>query len=97
MPVDDVVDDSEDNAVTVNGTTTNVEDGQTVTVNIDGTDYTTTVTGNAWSITGIDLSTLPDGVSYNVTANVDDAAGNAAPSCHTSDYLNGYNCAHNQH
>ena len=42
---DDVVDDSEDNAVTVNGTTTNVEDGQTVTVNIDGTDYTTTVTG----------------------------------------------------
>ena len=41
---------------TVNGTTTNVEDGQTVTINIDGTDYTTTVTGNAWSITGIDLS-----------------------------------------
>ena len=45
------VDDSEDTSVTVNGTTTNVEDGQTVTVNIDGTDYTTTVTGNAWSIT----------------------------------------------
>ena len=76
---DDVVDDSEDNAVTVNGTTTNVEDGQTVTVTIDGNNYTTTVTGNAWSITGIDLSALPDGVSYNVTANVDDAAGNAAP------------------
>ena len=36
----------------------NVEDGQTVTVNIDGTDYTTTVTGNAWSITGIDLSII---------------------------------------
>ena len=76
---DDIVDDSEDNAVTVNGTTTNVEDGQTVTVNIDGTNYTTTVTANTWSVTGIDLSTLPDGVSYNVTANVDDAAGNAAP------------------
>ena len=44
---DDVVDDSEDTNVTVTGTTTNVEDGQTVTVNIDGTDYTTTVTGNA--------------------------------------------------
>ena len=92
---DDVVDDSEDNAVTVNGATTNVEDGQTVTVTIDGTDYTTTVTGNAWSITGIDLSGLSDGgatgVGYPVTANVDDAAGNPAPTATQSNYLNGYN------
>ena len=80
---DDVVDDSEDTSVTVNGTTTNVEDGQTVTVNIDGTDYTTTVTGNAWSITGIDLSGLSDGgagVGYPVTADVSDTAGNPAPT-----------------
>ena len=76
---DDVVDDTEDNSVTVSGTTTGVEDNQTVTVTINGQDYTTTVLSNSWSITGIDLSSLNDEETYDVIANVSDAAGNAAP------------------
>ena len=76
---DDVVDDTEDNSVTVSGTTTGVEDNQTVTVTINGQDYTTTVLSNSWSIIGIDLSSLNDEETYDVIANVSDAAGNAAP------------------
>jgi hypothetical protein len=37
-----------------------------------------TVSNSAWSIPGVDLSALPDGASYTVTASVSDAAGNAA-------------------
>ena len=78
IAVNDVIDDSEDNSVTINGTTANVEDGQTVTININGTNYTTTVTANAWSIPNLDLSGLADGANFTVTADVSDAAGNAA-------------------
>ncbi|MCW9046601.1 MAG: type I secretion C-terminal target domain-containing protein, partial [Gammaproteobacteria bacterium] len=75
---DDVIDDAEDNSVTISGTTTDVEDNQQVTVNIAGTDYFATVTGNSWSIPNIDLSSLPDGVNYSITADVNDVAGNSA-------------------
>ena len=40
--------------LTVNGTTTAVEDGRTVTVTLNNQTYTTTVTGNAWSV-NVDL------------------------------------------
>ncbi|WP_247883009.1 beta strand repeat-containing protein, partial [Azospirillum brasilense] len=63
---------------TVAGTTTGVEDGQTVTVTLNGKTYTTTVTNNAWSLTvpSADLLALTDGASYTVTASLTDAAGN---------------------
>ena len=68
--------------LTISGTTTGVENGQTVSVVLNGHTYTGTVTGNAWSVTApaADLAhaQLPDG-SYSVTANVSDLAGNAAP------------------
>ncbi|CAO3380534.1 DUF4347 domain-containing protein [Azospirillum argentinense] len=65
---------------TVAGTTTGVEDGQTVTVALNGKTYTTTVTNNAWSLSipSADLLALTDGASYTVTADLADVAGNAA-------------------
>ena len=60
-----------------------MENGQTVSI-VDaqrGHTYTSTVTGNAWSVSApaADLAhaQLPDG-SYTVTANVSDLAGNPA-------------------
>jgi hypothetical protein len=81
---DDVIDDAEDNSVTLSGSTSGVENGQTVSVtlvNAGGAvvySGSATVSNNAWSIPGVDLSALPDGASYTVTASVSDAAGNAA-------------------
>ncbi|MDW7629421.1 DUF4347 domain-containing protein [Azospirillum brasilense] len=65
---------------TVAGTTTGVEDGQTVTVTLNGKTYSTTVTNNAWSLSipSADLLALPDGGAYTITADLADVAGNAA-------------------
>ena len=84
VAINNVVDDSEDNAVTISGTTTGVEDGQTITVNVAGTDYTATVTGNSWALAPIDMSGFADETTFNVTANVADAAGNNADQASTS-------------
>ncbi|WP_186466149.1 DUF4347 domain-containing protein [Azospirillum brasilense] len=65
---------------TVAGTTTGVEDGQTVTVTLNGKTYSATVTNNAWSlaIPSADLQGLTDGGTYAITADLTDVAGNAA-------------------
>ncbi|WP_353861388.1 DUF4347 domain-containing protein [Azospirillum formosense] len=65
---------------TVAGTTTGVEDGQTVTVTLNGKTYSATVTNNAWSLTvpSTDLQALTDGGTYAITADLTDVAGNAA-------------------
>ncbi|KAA0678665.1 Ig-like domain [Roseomonas genomospecies 6] len=65
---------------TVSGTATGVEDGQTVTVTLNGKTYSTTVTNNAWSLSipSADLLALPDGGHYSITADLSDVAGNAA-------------------
>ena len=63
----------------VNGVT-NAEAGQTVTVTLNGVDYTTTVEANgSWSVTvpSADLSGITDG-NYTVSAAVSDKAGNPA-------------------
>ncbi|MEY6828578.1 Ig-like domain-containing protein [Enterobacter roggenkampii] len=63
----------------VNGVT-NAEAGQTVTVTLNGVDYTTTVQANgSWSVTvpSADLSGISDG-NYTVSAAVSDKAGNPA-------------------
>ncbi|WFC93056.1 Ig-like domain-containing protein [Enterobacter roggenkampii] len=63
----------------VNGVT-NAEAGQTVTVTLNGVDYTTTVEANgSWSVTvpSADLSGISDG-NYTVSAAVSDKAGNPA-------------------
>jgi hypothetical protein len=70
----------------ISGTSTGVENGQIVTVNIlNGAkavvdSYTAADQGNAWSVnvTSAQATALADG-GYTVTANVSDLAGNAAP------------------
>ncbi|MEM9106545.1 MAG: Ig-like domain-containing protein [Pseudomonadota bacterium] len=66
--------------------TTNAEDGQTVTVNLNGQDYSATVTGGSWvaTVPAADLSALPDATNFTITASVEDAAGNSAPDTTTS-------------
>ena len=76
---DNLVNSSEQtSSVAVSGRTSDVEDGQIITLTINGADITATVTGNAFTAT-TDLSSLTDG-TYPVTANVADAAGNPADS-----------------
>ncbi|MFZ9243319.1 MAG: Ig-like domain-containing protein, partial [Sediminibacterium sp.] len=67
-------------------TTTGVEDNQVVSVGLNSQTYTGTVTNNEASITisSAALTALTDGVTYTVTANVSDAAGNAATQASTS-------------
>ncbi|WP_427026925.1 Ig-like domain-containing protein [Enterobacter hormaechei] len=63
----------------VNGVS-NAEAGQTVTVTLNGVDYTTTVQANgSWSVTvpSADVGAITDG-SYTITAAVQDKAGNPA-------------------
>ncbi|HDC4491953.1 TPA: Ig-like domain-containing protein [Enterobacter asburiae] len=63
----------------INGVT-NAEAGQTVTVTLNGVDYTTTVQANgSWSVTvpSADLSSITDG-NYTISAAVSDKAGNPA-------------------
>ncbi|WP_239793977.1 beta strand repeat-containing protein, partial [Tenacibaculum finnmarkense] len=78
---DDIINASEDGDVTISGVTTDVEDGQTVTVTLsDGTNSVTTsgtVTGGVWTATDVDVSGLTDG-QITVTADVTDVAGNPA-------------------
>ncbi|MGJ8734466.1 MAG: beta strand repeat-containing protein, partial [Cellulophaga sp.] len=81
IEVDDIVNSAEDNDVTISGTTTDVEDNQTVTVTLsDGTNTVTTtatVTGNSWTAADADISGLTNGL-ITVTADVEDLAGNPA-------------------
>ncbi len=71
----------------INGTTTGVEDGQTVTVTVGGKDYTATVSGNTYSITVAvsDLASLSEG-TVTMTASVSDLAGNPATPA-TDDFI----------
>ncbi len=67
----------------VNGVS-NAEAGQTVTVTLNGVDYTTTVQANgSWSVTvpSADIGAITDG-SVTVTAAVSDKAGNPASVDH---------------
>jgi len=72
---------TEDNSAgTVTVVTSGAENGQTVTVALNGTNYTGTVSNNSTSVTvaAAGLQALTDGSSYTLTTNVSDAAGNAA-------------------
>ncbi|MFO3699112.1 Ig-like domain-containing protein, partial [Enterobacter huaxiensis] len=69
--------------LTVSGTST-AEAGQTVTVSLNGKDYTTTVGADGtWTLNvpAADLAALGDG-SVTVTASVSDKAGNPASIDH---------------
>ena len=80
---DGFLDAAEASFVSISGSTTEVENGQTVSISISsdagGTPITTnaSVTSNSYVITGVDLSSLGDG-ALSITADVDDIAGNSA-------------------
>lgn len=65
--------------LTITGATS-AEDGQVVTVELNGQTYTGTASGGGWSVTvpAGDLAALSDASTISVTADVSDAAGNPA-------------------
>jgi hypothetical protein len=80
---DDIINAQEHGAaVVLSGTYGNVEVGQTISVTLNGQNYTfvTTGTGGAWSVTVpiADVAALADGFTGDVTVNLSDAAGNPA-------------------
>ncbi|HEO9145093.1 TPA: Ig-like domain-containing protein [Enterobacter asburiae] len=85
LAADDILNATEAQAdLTVSGTST-AEAGQTVTVSLNGKEYTTTVGADgSWtlSVPAADLAVLGDG-SVTVTASVNDKAGNPASVDHT--------------
>ncbi|TQM91582.1 Ig-like domain-containing protein [Roseinatronobacter monicus] len=80
---DDVINAAEKGeGIVIEGTAEGAENGQIVTLTLNGTEFTATVTDAAWSvpITAADLTALGlvSGVPVEITANVADAAGNPA-------------------
>ena len=90
IATDDIINTIEDdNPVVISGTTTDVEDGQTVTVSVNGNNYNTTVTANTWTlnIPAIDVQAFD--ATETVTADVSDISGNpAAQATRDIDYDN---------
>ncbi|HCA7855609.1 Ig-like domain-containing protein [Enterobacter hormaechei] len=89
IATDDILNASEAQSdLAISGTST-AEAGQTVTVSLNGKDYTTTVSANgSWTLNvpAADLAGLSDGsvtVTASVTASVSDKAGNPASVDHT--------------
>ncbi|HII3286732.1 TPA: Ig-like domain-containing protein [Enterobacter roggenkampii] len=84
LATDDILNAAEAKSdLTVSGTST-AEAGQTVTVSLNGKDYTTTVSADgSWTLNvpAADLAGLTDG-SVTVTASVSDKAGNPASVDH---------------
>ncbi|MBT1773364.1 Ig-like domain-containing protein [Enterobacter hormaechei subsp. xiangfangensis] len=84
IATDDILNASEAQSdLAISGTST-AEAGQTVTVSLNGKDYTTTVSANgSWTLNvpAADLARLSDG-SVTVTASVSDKAGNPASADH---------------
>ena len=85
IATDDILNASEAQSdLAISGTST-AEAGQTVTVSLNGKDYTTTVSANgSWTLNvpAADLAGLTDG-SVTMTAAVSDKAGNPASVDHT--------------
>ncbi|MCK7012546.1 Ig-like domain-containing protein [Enterobacter roggenkampii] len=85
LATDDILNAAEAKSdLTVSGTST-AEAGQTVTVSLNGKDYTTTVSADgSWTLNvpAADVAALTDG-SVTVTASVSDKAGNPASVDHT--------------
>ncbi|MCM7825250.1 Ig-like domain-containing protein [Enterobacter roggenkampii] len=84
LATDDILNAAEAKSdLTVSGTST-AEAGQTVTVSLNGKDYTTTVSADgSWTLNvpAADVAALTDG-SVTVTASVSDKAGNPASVDH---------------
>ena len=80
---------TEDNSNgTVSVTTTGVDNGQTVTLTLNSATYTANVNSNSATVTisAAGLQGLTNGSTYSLTANVTDAAGNAATQVTSSNF-----------
>ncbi|HFE8900952.1 TPA: Ig-like domain-containing protein [Escherichia coli] len=79
---DDVINAAEKGTgLTLSGSTSGIESGQTVTVTLGGKTYTASVAANgSWSVNvpAADVAALSDGTSYTVSASAQDSAGNSA-------------------
>ena len=73
------------NPLVISGAT-DAEDGQTVTVNLNNYNYTTTASSGAWtvSVPMVEAQALQHGTTYTVTATTIDLAGNPSTSATTS-------------
>lgn len=83
---DDLLNSAEANATfSISGSTTGAENGQHVTVALNGHNYDAVVSANAWSVDVplADALALTGG-SYSITASVSDFAGNAASAASRS-------------
>lgn len=84
---DDFINRAEANGqsgVTISGSSQNVEEGQTLTVTLNGKNYTATVNAEGrWSVTvpPADLAQVPDG-RQAISVTVNDVAGNSTISSH---------------
>ncbi|HFN0197851.1 TPA: Ig-like domain-containing protein [Escherichia coli] len=82
---DDVINAAEKGTnLTLSGSTSGIESGQTVTVTFGGKTYTASLAANgSWSVNvpAADLATLPEGAA-NVQASVSSASGNSASATH---------------
>ena len=81
---DGILNDAEDNSVTVTGTTTSVSNGTPLSLTVSDGIHTlmftnvTTVSNGAWSASGLDLSTLDNGtLTFTATVDPDNNAGTA--------------------
>lgn len=87
---DDYLSVAESNgALNIHGTTTNVSTGSSVTVKLNGKNYTATVDANGnWqtSVSSVDLKALKDGVA-TVTATVTDKDGHSVSATHDLNVL----------
>ncbi|MDB9956326.1 Ig-like domain-containing protein, partial [Flavobacteriaceae bacterium] len=84
-----VLNATEDNSDgTVSVTTSGVEEGQTLTITLNGATYTNTVSSNSVTVTisAAGLQALTNGSSYTLTADVSDTAGNAATQVTSSSF-----------
>jgi len=79
IALDNIINATEDDTdVVVNGSVTDVEDGQTVTVTLNGKNYTAIVAGGVWTFDLPALDAQALATSSTLTADVTNASGNAA-------------------
>jgi large repetitive protein len=77
---DNIINNAEDDSpVIISGTTLNVEDGQVVTVTVNGNTYTGVVTAGIWSVSVPVIDVQAFDASELITADVSNLAGNTAP------------------